>query len=237
MKLPFDTSLVPRDVWKNIVSLVLVIGGLVVLFHYFDIETLRGQIEAAGAIAPVLFILSKASTIVISPLVGAPLYPIAGALFGFWYGVALLIAGDVLGGVIAFFLARHFGRPLVEWMLGAERGVMRRALDMMSTTKGYAVARLCFITAPELASYGAGLTKIAFVPFALIYTAIGAIPIIALAWLGDALAYTSGGALVPFATLGAFVISSISLGIFLWLIREKRQESAEADTDLQSPLV
>ncbi len=237
MKLPIDASLVPRDVWKNILSLVLVIGGLVILFQYFDIETLRGQIEAAGAIAPVLFVLAKASTIVIAPLGGAPLYPIAGALFGFWKGVALLLAGDVFGGIIAFLLARHFGRPLVEWMLGAERGMIGRALDMMSTTKGYAIARVCFITAPEFASYGAGLTKLAFVPFALIYASIGAIPIVALAWLGDALSYTSGGALVPFATLGAFVISSISLGFFLWLIREKVTENDGDDRDLQSPSV
>lgn len=219
-----EIPVVPRDLWKNVAGLILILAVLILLFKYFDIADIRTQVENAGAIAPILFIIAKASTIVIAPLGGAPLYPIAGAVFGFWKGAALLIAGDVLGGVVSFLLARHFGRPLVERMIGNDRGMLTKAISLMSTTRGYVIARLCFISLPELASYGAGLTRIRFIPFVLIYTSIGMIPSLVLAAIGNALVGSESGVLIAVITIVTALISFSALMYFFKLVSEHQVE-------------
>lgn len=223
--------LVPKDIWKNVAGLVLVLAVLVFLFQYFDIQNIRAQVESAGAIAPILFILAKASTIVIAPLGGAPLYPIGGAIFGFWKGALLLILGDMLGGIISFSLARYFGRPLVERMLGNDSGMLTKAISLMSTTKGYAIARLCFVSLPELASYGAGLTRIQFVPFIVIYTLIGMIPILVLSAIGNALVDAEGGIPIIIVTAATAFISFGAMMFFFKLVNDHEEPKVAEGAD------
>ncbi len=213
------TKFVPRDLWMNLLGLFVMFALIALALHYFSIETMRGYIAAAGIWAPVLLVVAKASTIVIAPLGGSPLYPVAGALFGFWLGSALLILGDALGGIIAFFLSRYFGRALVERILGRESEMLEKALALMSTTRGYLLARICFIAIPEFASYGAGLTRIGLLPFFIIYTSIGAIPSLILAGLGDLLTTSGSVYLLPLVMVAGGVISAIALALFYKLMQ------------------
>jgi len=224
-EVPLPNPLQPRDVWKNIVGLAVTVALLALLFWYFDIELIREQIERAGVYGALFFVIAKASTIVIAPLSGSPLYPLAGALFGFWKGVLLLVLGDTLGGVVAFILARIFGRPLVTWMIGKDEGLFNRALGLMGTVRGYVVARFCFISMPEFASYGAGLTPLPFVTFFVIYTSIGALPSILFAWIGNALGDSGNGALISLIPLLTAFIAGMSMLVFFWYLhRESKKE-------------
>ena len=72
-----------KDIIQNIAALIAIFVFLFLLFQFFDIKELRLYIEAAGIWAPLMLILTKASTIVFAPLSGSFLYPLAGALFGF----------------------------------------------------------------------------------------------------------------------------------------------------------
>ena len=90
-EVPLPNPLQPRDVWKNIVGLAVTVALLALLFWYFDIELIREQIERAGVYGALFFVIAKASTIVIAPLSGSPLYPLTGALFCFWEGVLFLV--------------------------------------------------------------------------------------------------------------------------------------------------
>lgn len=212
----------PQASWKNILGLALVLGALFFLARYFDIGEVRAQIENAGVWAPLLFILAKASTIIVAPLGGSPLYPIAGALFGFYKGSLLLIVGDMLGGVASFLLARIFGRRLVEKMLEGNENLLTEALKLMSTTKGYFFARLGFVGFPELASWGAGLTKIKFLPFIIIYTLVGAPPTIAVAGLGALLVEESAFGVLLISLIGVGV-ASVSLIVFMFMLQKNKK--------------
>src|SRR3989338_384441 len=206
-----ETGVSKKQLLTSLVSLTVILGGIYVLLRYFGLTEVQETIKRAGFWAPLALILAKASTVVIAPLGGSPLYPLAGALFGFWKGVGLLVIGDALGGIIAFYLSRIFGRHLVEKFLGDDQKFLARALKMMGTVKGFLVARVCFMPAPEVVAYGAGLTRISFIPFFLIYVPIGLIPTMALAGLGSALtlglwwvlpaALAAGDILIPLGLL------------------------------------
>ena len=91
-----------RETVRNVILLLLV--ALVVIGGSFliDIEELSAFVARAGLWGPLALILLKASTIVFAPLSGSPLYPLAGALFGPWWGLLYIMLGESLGGSIAF---------------------------------------------------------------------------------------------------------------------------------------
>jgi uncharacterized membrane protein YdjX (TVP38/TMEM64 family) len=214
-----DTGVSKQQIITSLGGLVFVLGGLYFLFAHFGITNVQESIQSAGIWAPLLLILAKASTIIIAPLGGSPLYPLAGALFGFWEGSAYLIAGDVLGGVTAFFISRMFGRTLVEKMIGGDEKFLSRALKMMSTVKGFLIARICFAPLPEVVAYGAGLTRINFFVFLVIYVVIGIPPILLLAGLGSVLTLGTWW-LLPLALLVGIVVLPVGFFIFRSMLLE-----------------
>jgi uncharacterized membrane protein YdjX (TVP38/TMEM64 family) len=78
--------------------------------------------------------------------------------------------------------------------------------------------------APEVVAYGAGLTRINFIPFFLIYVPIGLIPTMALAGLGSALTLGLWWVLPAALAAGAILIP---LGFFLFRSTLKEWEKTQ----------
>lgn len=214
-----ETGVSKRQIITSLISLSVVLGGLYALFHYFGITEVQETVQNAGVWAPLVLVLAKASTLIFAPLGGSPLYPLAGALFGFWKGGALLVLGDALGAVVCFYLSRIFGRHLVEKMIGDDQKFLSRAMRMMATTKGFLIARICFMPAPEISAYAAGLTRIRFVRFFPIQIAVGLVPTTILAGIGSVLTLNSWWVL-PSALIFGFILIPAGLYVFRSTLRE-----------------
>lgn len=208
-----ETGVSKRQIAINLVSLATILGGIYFVLHHFGITEVRETIQNAGIWAPLVLVIAKASTVVIAPLGGSPLYPLAGALFGFWQGTGLLLLGDAIGGTIAFFLSRFFGRRIVERMIGDDQKFLGKALRMMGTVKGFLVARICFMPIPEVVAYGAGLTRIPYIYFFPIFISIGAIPVALLSALGSALTLGTWW-ILPAAIVAGMIV--VPAGFFLF---------------------
>lgn len=219
-----------RELIIKVSALVLIIGGLYVFFRVFDISDIRTRVEEAGAWGPFIVVMAKASTIVIAPLTGSPIYPIAGALFGFWKAFLLLIAGDALGGAIAFYLSRFFGRSIVERMLGGQENLVAQALSMMSSVRGFLLARLCFTTFPEVPAYAGGLSRIPFLPFIVIYTLVGSVPTAFTTALGSFLTSRNNPLVFGSVFLFGAIVSGVSLYIFIRILQSRVDNSGQKDT-------
>lgn len=219
-----ETGISKRQVITSLASLTLVFGGLYALFHYFGISEVQETVQSAGLLAPLVLVLAKASTLIFAPLGGSPLYPLAGALFGFWKGAALLVLGDALGAVVCFYISRIFGRHLVEKMIGDDQKFLSRARRMMATTKGFLIARVCFMPAPEISAYAAGLTHISFIRFFPIQIAVGLIPTAILAGVGSVLTLNSWWVL-PSALLFGFILMPLGFLLFRSTLREWEKEA------------
>jgi uncharacterized membrane protein YdjX (TVP38/TMEM64 family) len=126
-------------------------------------ERLRDAVAAAGPLAPIVYVLLKAVTIVVTPISGTPLRLAAGTLFGFWPGVALSILGSVLGGSANFWIARTYGRRMVARLLG--QGALAKVeplLGRLADWRALALARVVLAPLWDVLSYGVGLTKLRF---------------------------------------------------------------------------
>ena len=164
---------------------VLIIG---VLGLFVGMDRIREVVESAGPYAPLLFIILKASTVIIAPLSGGPVYPLVGALFGFWPGILYTVIGDFLGYAGAFWLARVFGRKYVERLISdKEEGLLARIIGHMSTVRGLIHACFTSFAMPELICYAGGLSRMRFSTFMAVLMPLGIIASSILVFAGAAM--------------------------------------------------
>jgi uncharacterized membrane protein YdjX (TVP38/TMEM64 family) len=84
-------------------------------------DELRAWLARLGPLGPLALIAFNAVQVVLAPIPGYPIQIAAGYLFGWWRGSLYAVAGMILGGLLAMTLARVYGRPLVQRMVGPER--------------------------------------------------------------------------------------------------------------------
>jgi len=177
-----------NDVLKNLLFIASTLGAAYLVTVYLGLDGLREKVLTAGLYAPLIILTLKATTVVVVPLGGTVIYPVAGALFGFWPGLGLCLAGDAIGSFIAFFISRRFGRSVLRYFTSqAERPVLDQVIGRLGDEKKLLVTRIFFIGFMDLFAYAAGLTKVRFWFFILIHIAVHAIPASLYVVFGDLL--------------------------------------------------
>ena len=137
-----------------------------------------------NTLSMVYYVIFTAVAVVIAPISTLPLIPLASAMWG-WFVVGLLsIAGWVLGSQIAFFLARRYGKSLVQKMVSFEK--LERFEKSLPETNIFWTVVLLRMTVPvDVLSYAVGLfskiksstyflaTLLGVIPFAFIFAYTG----------------------------------------------------------------
>ena len=150
----------------NLMGIGLTILVIIAVAYFVDLSTLRTWVEGVGIWGPLVFILLKISTVVVAPLSGSPLYPLAGLIFGFWPGILYIAVGDFLAHTTTFYISRIFGQRIVFKLLsGKEEGIVARIVDHIGDTRGFFQACLTCFALPEVLSYGAGLSRLSYIKF------------------------------------------------------------------------
>ena len=146
-------------------------------------------VEGFGAWSLVAFFSIQAAQVVAGPLPAAPVIVAGSALFGFWKGLALSMAGVVTGSVCAFLLGRCFGHPLLRLLHGEETLARHHAIPTSSDGSWLLMVLLLPIPAGgDAACALAGLSSISLRRF-IVVVSVGRLP-------GTALAAFVGAGLV-----------------------------------------
>ncbi len=187
-------------------------------------QKFRGFIEGAGAWAPLVYVLLKASTYVIAPLSGTTVKLASGALFGTWEGMLLSLAGDTLGGSLNYWIARTLGRKGVVKFAGKKAlNHIDASAERVGGWRALLGARLLLSPIYDFISYAAGLAKISFTQYVVV-TTVGGIPVSLLfAVMGNA---TATNKLVGYIVLGATAVSLVGLGI-MYLVQRKQSDKRQ----------
>lgn len=207
----------------NFWGIGITLGALILVAIFVDISTLREWVGRAGVWGPVVFMTLKASTIIIAPLSGGPLYPTVGLLFGFWPGILYTFIGDIIGVSVNFYLSRKYGQRLVSKFISfKEEGLLTKIISYISDAKGFFHACLTFFAMPELLAYAAGLSKLPYIKFVTIWAPIGIIPASILVLFGSIFGPESSSLLITFGIplLGAAVLLTGGLLFFKGVMRK-----------------
>ncbi len=133
-----------------------------------DREAFTEFLRGAGLWAPIGFVALNAVQILFTPVPGATIGLVAGYYFGFGYGSLLNILGVLTGSLLAFALARAFGKPLVDRFVGPK---VTNMLVKATTGKGLwgmALVYLLPFTPDDALCFVAGLSPIKISRFALL---------------------------------------------------------------------
>jgi uncharacterized membrane protein YdjX (TVP38/TMEM64 family) len=178
--------------WSGVVTLATLVAcgiGFFVLVQMVGPERLRDAVAATGPLAPTVYVLLKAATIVVTPVSGTPLRLAAGALFGFWQGVLLSVLGSALGGSLNFWIARRFGRGVVARILGPSAlARVEPLLDRLADWRALALTRVVLAPLWDVLSYGLGLSRLRFRTYLLVAILGDVIPTMILVGVGSSVA-------------------------------------------------
>jgi uncharacterized membrane protein YdjX (TVP38/TMEM64 family) len=121
------------------------------------IGNLRDWILTFGAAAPLVYIGVFSLQILIAPLPGQFLGVMGGYLFGVLLGSLYSITGLAVGAGLAIWLARRFGRPLLERFFDVQQ--LAHWEKKMRTRSGFTWWLLFLFPVPDLIFYVAGLSS------------------------------------------------------------------------------
>lgn len=191
-----------RSLLPGAIGFVLVTGGLLLALHFIGLDQLRAWIDEAGPLAPLVYMLIKIVTYVVAPLSSGPLQLSAGVLFGLVPGVLYTLLSEVIAGSINFWLARRFGRPVVERLVGADD--MPRVDHFVTGIvdwKTLVYARIFLASFFDFISYAVGFSRLPFRTFLLVAIFAGILPTALPVFLGTSLTVYSLNLLPIYALL------------------------------------
>lgn len=211
--------------YAGLFGVIAVLGTLTLLYFFVGLDTLKEAVVSAGIFAPILFILLKASTIIVVPLSGSPLYPLAGLFFGFWHGIAYALIGDFIGFTVSFWLARKFGYPVVNTFIVAnDKSLVARIISHVGTVKGLFHTYLAFFGMPELISYAVGLSKLSYIKFITVLFPLSAVGSVVLVLLGVAFSESEQLEYIFIPTLVGIVFFTLGIYFFSRVIFKKEKD-------------
>lgn len=203
-----------------ILGLILLFGVIIQSYFLDDFERIKEIILLYGFLAPLVFIFLIVLGIVFAPISGYLIWLPGFYIFGPEKAIIYAIIGGLIGGSIAFLMARRWGRPIVTKFVGKKE---MAKIDEFTNELGIEtlwVLRIFGGSFFDLISYAAGLTNLSFKNFFMI-TFFGSLPMDLLVYLlvkdtQNVVAVTTKAGIVSF--LGML----ISLFLLIWIRGRKR---------------
>jgi uncharacterized membrane protein YdjX (TVP38/TMEM64 family) len=186
-----------------------------------DEAALEAFVAQLGMWGPLALVTLNAIQIVVAPLPGYVMQVAAGYLFGPIWGGVWGALGVLIGSMAAMWLARFFGRPLVEQVAGSDRLEQWEQLTFSTST----VVWFIILLAPtgDLPYFMAGLSQVSFTKIFLLTMAIRVPSTMVVAAAGAGVWLFSGWQLVAiFIALGVLLLVFLRYQNRLQLLIDRR---------------
>lgn len=203
-----------RKRWREALAIAAVIALFIAASHFSrEYNDILFDVFGEQTIASVfLYIAIILVSFVLAPLSSLPFLPVATALWGPFPTFILSLIGWTIGTVITYFLARTFGRALVERFVSLEK-IERYEQKVPQKNKFAGTAVLHMVISGDILGYVMGLfVKMPYGHYALA-SFLGNIP------FGILLVFAATLPLRWQIVVGVFVVAIASLGA--WKIGEK----------------
>ena len=207
----------------ELVFVLLILAAIGAAFYHIntsfkDPSEVRDYLQSFGVFGPLIVILLIILEVIFAPIPGIIIAIGSGYAFGALRGTLYSYIGNVIGTMIAFWLSRHFGRPLAKKLIREEK---LDYYDRFFRERGiYALwaAYLLPIFPTDIISFVTGLSSLRFRKFIRIVL-IGFIPnMLILNYFGESIL------LRGFSLTTALIGSSLLLlGFIALLITHRRK--------------
>lgn len=168
--------------------LALIIFFIVVIYASRHYSGLIAEVtKETGSLGMLIYVAVMIFAVVVAPVATLPLVVVAAAAWGNFLAAILSIVAWIIGAVIAFQLARSFGRPLVAKFVNMKK-IEHFEDNIPEENLFWSIVFLRIILPVDVLSYALGLfstvkfwtylaaTSIGVVPFAFIFSYSGRLP-------------------------------------------------------------
>ena len=201
----------------------VVIGALLVgaigLINKVGIAQIRDQVEQFGIWAPAIVFGLRFSSIIVPVLPGTAYAVLAGGLFGFGQGLLIIALADLTSCLFNFYIARRYGRGLVERFVGqqfmdrVDRLGQRHFEGNFFLMAGFLMTGLF-----DFMAYAVGLTKIRWQTYLL--ALLASIAIAKPLWVAAGAGIFEGSQLL----LGFAILGALGIGLITAVVQRKPEE-------------
>lgn len=161
---------------STVLMAVILIGFCVLLVvayfqgHFESEETMRAYVDSFGIWGWIVLTVIQALQVVLPILPGFLGCMVGGALFGWWWGFWANYIGISVGSLIAFIIARKYGKGFVDKMFPGKR--YQKISQWAANSKSYTATLFLSILLPlfpdDFFCYFSGLTDMTFKKFTVI---------------------------------------------------------------------
>lgn len=177
-----------KRILVTLLFLVILYVGMALALRAIGLENAQNSIKQAGMLAPVLFILICAFSLIIAPLSGSSIFIVGGALFGKETAFLLSWIASILGCSVNFWISRKFGRRVAARLVGKTSLVeLDQFMQRLKRQREILYMILLMPLAQDIVSYAVGLTNIKYSHFLIALIISGAGIVAAYIYLGTSL--------------------------------------------------
>ncbi|MBD1943091.1 TVP38/TMEM64 family protein [Coleofasciculus sp. FACHB-712] len=180
------------------------------LLNKYGIEQVREQVEQFGIWAPAIVFGLRFTSIIVPVLPGTAYAILAGGLFGFAQGLLVVALADLASCTFNFYIARRYGRGLVERFVGQQfMEKVDRLAQQHLEGNFFLMTGLLMTGLFDFVAYAAGMTTMRWQSYflALVVSILIAKPL----WVAAGAGIFEGSQLLlGFAILGAFGIGIVT---------------------------
>jgi uncharacterized membrane protein YdjX (TVP38/TMEM64 family) len=188
----------------------IVIVVAIALVKQVGIEQIRANAAQLGVWAPFSLLLLRSVSIVIPAIPSTAYSVLAGTLFGFWQGIAIIAIADFAACSGNFYLAKRYGRGIVQRLVGQRfMGKVDSFSSNYLENNPFLVAGFLMTGLFDFVCYAVGLTQMQwrkFLPALILGILISTPPVVAL----GAGIFTGGKLLLGLALLGMFALAFLA---------------------------
>ncbi len=214
---------------RKVIKFVLIVGIVALaigLFQQLDLEPIKAEIKSLGPWAPFGIFALRAISVVI-PIIPSTIWAFfAGSFLDYPVAVATVVFADVVSCCLGFYLAKRYGRGLVEKLVGTRfMGRVDKLSQKHLESNFFLLTGALMTGAFDFVSYSAGLTTTKwkmFVPAVMLGALVSDAPMVA---IGANLFKKGNG----YMFAGLAILSAFCLAILAgWL--QKRAETSVKKT-------
>ncbi len=170
--------------FSKFILIIFTITLSIYILNTYGVTGLREHVNEMGIFAPGALFLLRFTSVVIPALPSTAYSLLAGGIFGFKKGVLIICISDLLSCSTSFFISRHFGKDIVEKIVGKKFIGKIEDLGRKHLEDNFLLITGILMTGLfDFMSYGIGLTRTSwqkFYPALVISIILSNPPIVAL---------------------------------------------------------
>lgn len=187
-----------------------------------NIDEVKGYIRSYGILAPIISFCLMILQSIAAPIPAFLITFSNAAIFGWFWGALLSWTSSMAGAVLCFFIARSFGRVIVEKINGHKSVQQIETFFEKHGKYTILIARLLPFVSFDVVSYVAGTTSISFWGF-FWATGLGQLPAtIIYSFVGD---FLTGG--LKYFVMGLMILFAVSVLVF-WIKSSYNKKNSDS---------